>query len=78
MEIVDDLKSRLGTMAEERDSIADRQRVIESQLQSAEAQRDSLHSEVEESRLALDEIRRSVSDVCVMSQRWPYQQEETE
>ena len=78
MEIVADLRTRLATLAEERDALNGRLKVMESQFQMAEDQRNSLRNEVDESRKALEEIRRSVSDVCVMSQRWYYQQEETE
>ena len=76
VEIVADLKTRVATFAEERDALAGRLKVIEAQLQSAEQQRDVLKNEVDESRRALDEIRRQVADACLSSQRYYYQQSE--
>jgi uncharacterized coiled-coil DUF342 family protein len=78
MEIVADLRTRVATLAEERDALNGRLKVMENQFHMAEDQRNSLRNEVDESRKALEEIRRSVTDVCVLSQRWYYQQEETE
>ena len=44
------------------------------QLELTEGQRDSLRVEVEESRTALEEIRREVANACVSSQRLYYQE----
>ncbi len=76
VEIIADLKTRVDTLAEERDAIVARLKVIDGQLEISEEQRDSLKKEVEESKEALDDIRRSVADACVLSQRFYYQQEE--
>jgi chromosome segregation ATPase len=78
MKMVGDLRTRLATLGEERDALMGRVKVLDSQIQMAEEQRDGLRTEVEESRHALDEIRRQVADACVMSQRYYSQQEETE
>jgi chromosome segregation ATPase len=76
MEMITDLKARVTALAEERDALVSRSKVAETQLRLTEEQRDSLRAEVDESKKALDEIRRSVADACVMSQRFYYQQEE--
>lgn len=75
MEMATDLKARVITLAEERDELVGQIKVAQSQLQMTEEQRDSLRSEVDESRKALEEIRREVADACVVSQRHYYQEE---
>ncbi len=76
MEVATDLKDRVTTLAEERDELVDRLKASGSQLKMTEEQRDSLRTEVDESRKALDEIRREVADACMVSQRFYYQEEE--
>ena len=78
MDIVADLRSRLATLGEERDALVARTKVVESQLQMVEEQRNSLKLEVDDSRKALDEIRRQVAEACDVSQRYYSQQEETD
>jgi len=76
MEVATDLKDRVTTLAEERDELVERLKASGSQLKMTEEQRDSLRTEVDESRKALDEIRREVADACMVSQRFYYQEEE--
>ena len=73
MEIVDDLRSRVATFAEERESLIGRLKTLETQLKLTEDQRDALKHEVEESSRALDEIRRQIAEACAVSQDY-YQQ----
>ena len=76
MEIIADLKARVATLAEERDALVSRIKVMDNQIAITEDQRDALKLEVDESRKALDEIRCQVADACVMSQRYYYQPED--
>lgn len=76
MELVTDLKARVTTLAEERNEVVNQLKAAGSQLQMTEEQRDALRKEVDESRRALEEIRREVADACVVSQRYYYQEEE--
>ncbi len=78
MEIVSDMKTRLVALAEEREAVVNRMKVMETQLRLTEEQRESLRAEVDESRDALEEIRRQVADACVQSQRFYYQHDEKE
>ncbi len=68
MEMVDDLRSRVATFSEERESLVSRLKILETQLGLTEDQRDALKNEVEESSKALDEIRRQIVDACALSQ----------
>jgi chromosome segregation ATPase len=74
MEIANELKTGMVVLAEERDDLKARLKARESQLQLTEEHRDTLKQEVEESRRALDEIRREVEEACVLSQRFYYQE----
>ncbi len=78
MEIVSDMKTRLVALAEEREALVGRLKAMDAQLKMTDEQRESLRLEVEESRDALEEIRRQVADACVLSQRYYYQQDENE
>jgi chromosome segregation ATPase len=69
MEMLADLRTRLAVIVEERDAIKGRMRLISEKLAETEEERDALLAEVEESRKALEEIRRSLADACVMSAR---------
>ena len=69
MEMVTDLRTRLTLFGEERDALKGRLKLVEEQLKQAEGERDALLSEVDESKKALEEIRRSLVDACVTSQR---------
>jgi len=71
MRVVTDLKTRLSVTSEECDALRGRLKVLEEQSHRTESERDSLLTEVEESRAALEEIRRSLVDACVVSEhRW--------
>jgi len=71
MELVADLKARLAVVNEEQEALRGRLTLAEARVGEAEAERDLLLTEVEESRNALEEIRRSLVDACVASQsRW--------
>jgi len=72
MEVITDLKARVTTLAEERDELTNQLKIHENQLRMTEDQRDALRTEVEESRKALEQIRREVADACVVSQRYYY------
>jgi len=78
MEMVADLRIRLASLAEERDALVSRTKAVETQLRMTEEQRDILKVEVDESRKALEEIRRQVADACVLSQRYYSQQEDSD
>ena len=78
MKLVSDLKIRLTSLDEERNSLVNRIKTLESQLQLSETQREALRAEVEESQKALDDIRRQIADACVLSQRYHTDEDETE
>jgi chromosome segregation ATPase len=78
MKLVSDLKIRLTSLDEERNSLVARIKALESQLHLSETQREALKAEVEESQKALDDIRRQVADACVLSQRYHADQDEKE
>ncbi len=70
MEMVSDVQTRLAVLSEERDALKGRLKVVGDSLHEIQEERDALLAEVDESRHALEEIRRSLADACV-SQRWP-------
>lgn len=65
MRLVAEVRAQYALEAEERQAIAGRLSVTETRLRQAEDERDFLIQEVEQSRSALDEIRRSLVDACV-------------
>lgn len=67
MEMVTDLRTRLAVFGEERDALKGRLRLAEEKVVQLEAERDSLLTEVDESKQALEEIRRSLVDACIMT-----------
>jgi chromosome segregation ATPase len=67
MEMVAEAKAQVTVLTEERDALLSQLRVTEERVRKSEAERDSLLDEVEQSRAALDEIRRSLVDACVVS-----------
>ncbi|MDH5673409.1 MAG: hypothetical protein OEZ06_14745 [Myxococcales bacterium] len=67
MRMVTQLRAQVAVLAEERDAFGGRLRVAEESLHQLQAERDALSSEVEQSRGALDEIRRSLADAVVAS-----------
>ena len=67
MEMVTDLRTRLTVFGEERDALKGRLRLAEEKVGQLEAERDSLLTEVDESKQALEEIRRSLVDACIMT-----------
>lgn len=67
MEMVTDLRTRLTVFGEERDALKGRLRLAEERVGQLEAERDSLLTEVDESKQALEEIRRSLVDACIMT-----------
>ena len=67
MEMVTDLRTRLAVFGEERDALKGRLRLAEERVGQLEAERDALFSEVDESKQALEEIRRSLVDACIMT-----------
>jgi chromosome segregation ATPase len=67
MEMVTDLRTRLAVFGEERDALKGRLRLAEEKVEQLETERDSLLSEVDESKQALEEIRRSLVDACIMT-----------
>jgi chromosome segregation protein len=62
MQLVTHVKAQLTIAAEERDTLAARLKGHEDTLRLMQQERDALITEVEESRAALDEIRRSLVD----------------
>jgi chromosome segregation ATPase len=71
MEMVADVKARLAILNEEHQALLGRLKLAESKAAQALGERDQLMAEVEESRSALEDIRRSLVDACVASQsRW--------
>ncbi len=69
MEMVADLRTRLVVLSEERDAFKGRMKMMEEKLRETEEERDALLAEVEESRVALEDIRRSLVDACVLQGR---------
>ncbi len=67
MELVAYTKAQLAVMTEERDAQAARLRSAEQTTEQALEERKALEEEVAQSRAALDEIRRSLFDACVVS-----------
>jgi chromosome segregation ATPase len=67
MEMVADLRTRLAVFGEERDALKGRLKVVEEQANQLEGERDALLAEVDESKQALEEIRRSLVDACIMT-----------
>jgi chromosome segregation ATPase len=71
MAMANDLETRLAVMNEEYEALKGRVNQAEQALRQVETERDGLLAEVEESRGALEDIRRSLVDACVVSQqRW--------
>ncbi len=71
MAMVNDLETRLAVLNEEYEALKGRVGQAEQALRQVETERDALLAEVEESRGALEDIRRSLVDACVVSQqRW--------
>lgn len=68
MEIVSDHKSRLTVLTEECDALRGRLKISADALVQTEEERDALISEVDESRVTLEDIRRSLVDACVVAQ----------
>lgn len=69
MELVADLKTRLAVVTEDYEAMRQQVRANDDKLERLERERNSLLAEVEESRAALDDIRRSLVDACVVSQQ---------
>jgi chromosome segregation ATPase len=67
MQMVTDARAQLMVLQEERDALKGHIKGMEDRLGRANDERDYLHEEVEESRNALAEIRRSLADVVVVS-----------
>jgi chromosome segregation ATPase len=67
MRMVSQLRAQVAVLTEERDALAARLRVSDDKLAELAAERDGLSAEVEQSRGAIDEIRRSLADACVAS-----------
>jgi chromosome segregation ATPase len=67
MRMVSQLRAQVAVLTEERDAFGARLRVSDDNLAELKAERDALGVEVEQSRGALDEIRRSLADACVAS-----------
>lgn len=61
MEIVAEAAAKVVMVEEERDAVMGRLRLIEEELRASHQEQDDLLREVDESRAALDEIRRSLS-----------------
>jgi chromosome segregation ATPase len=62
MEMVAEAAAKVVMVEEERDALAGRLRLTEEQLRSSYREQDDVLREVDESRAALDEIRRSLSN----------------
>jgi chromosome segregation ATPase len=67
MQMVTDARAQLMVLQEERDALKGQLKGLEDRLGRANDERDDLLDEVEESRSALSEIRRSLADVVVVS-----------
>lgn len=66
MQMVATVKSQLTAVSEERDALAAESTLLQDKLRQSQHDRDALQAEVEQSRAALDEIRRSLVDACVV------------
>jgi chromosome segregation ATPase len=64
MQMLADLRAQLKVANEERDALGGQLKVTEDQLKEIKGERDALLSEADQSRLALDEIRRSLAEAC--------------
>jgi chromosome segregation ATPase len=69
MELCNDLRAQLALLGEERDALKGRQKLSDDERQQMQEERDSLLAEVDESRKALEEIRRSLVEACVRTDR---------
>jgi len=69
MQLVAQTRAQLTIACEERDQHSLRARTSEALLTELRQERDALVTEVEQSRAALEEIRQSLVDVCVVSAR---------
>jgi chromosome segregation ATPase len=69
MDLVTQTNARLALLGEERDALKGRLKVLEDKLKSTEEERDSLLSEVDESRTALEDIRKSLAEACITTDR---------
>jgi chromosome segregation ATPase len=67
MRMVADAKAQIVVLREERNGLDARIKRTEDKLAQVLEERDGLIAEVDESRSALDEIRRSLADACVAS-----------
>ena len=67
MGMVADAQAKLAIANEEREALEGRLQITEDRLRQAETERDYLLGEVEQSRAALDDIRRSLVDASVAS-----------
>lgn len=67
MQVASQTRAQLTLVSEERDQVVLRAKALEAQLGQLRQERDALLSEVEQSRAALDEIRRSLVDACLVS-----------
>jgi chromosome segregation ATPase len=67
MSMVSQLRTRLGAAQDEMDSLHQQMRAANERLDLMEDERGSLLHEVDQSRAALDEIRRSLADACLAS-----------
>jgi chromosome segregation ATPase len=67
MQLVARLKTQLLVVGEERDALAGQSKVSEERLAQLRHERDAMLAEVEESRSALDEIRRSLVDAVAIT-----------
>lgn len=68
MEMLLELRTQVTVLSEERDALAGRLRVTDDKVRELSRERDYLFTEVEQSRSALDEIRRQLVD-AVMAPR---------
>jgi uncharacterized coiled-coil DUF342 family protein len=67
MQLVAQTRAQLTIAGEERDQLGLRAKAQEAQVAQLRQERDALLAEVEQSRAALDEIRRSLVDACLVS-----------
>jgi chromosome segregation ATPase len=74
MKMLSDMRTRFAVLAEERDALKGRMKLLEERFQQADEERNALLDEVQESKKALEEIRRSLVDACITSPRYPEQE----
>ena len=67
MQMLAQMRSRVTVLQEERDAMGGRMRLTETKLLDLQHEREFLVREVDQSRAALDEIRRSLVEACVVS-----------